>query len=62
MLNWGLALIVTQFFDQYQDFVGPAYAWWTFATFSGIGILFTFFLLPETRGKTLEEIQRGFAK
>merc|ERR1719187_331662 len=33
---------------------------WMFSGFNLIGVIFVFFLLPETKGKTLKEIQRHF--
>ena len=40
-------------------------AWGTFATFAGVTALGTVFIavvMPETKGRTLEEIERGWLK
>ncbi|XP_046383724.1 facilitated trehalose transporter Tret1-like isoform X2 [Ischnura elegans] len=53
--NWLLAFVVTKFFN---DFSGKHIAFWSFAVISFIGVLFVFFVVIETKGKSLEEIQR----
>ena len=55
--NWSFATIVILCFNDYQKAVHPYSAWWSFAfmVFLSIPVIF---LLPETKGKTLEEIQK----
>ena len=36
--------------------------YWVYAGISFLGFLFVYFLLPETKGKTLEEIEAIFNK
>lgn len=38
---------------------GVGETFWIFAGGSSLGILFTFFVVPETKGKSLEEIERS---
>ena len=56
--SWSFATIVTLFFNDYQKAVHPYSAWWSLAFVVFLSIPFVIFLLPETKGKTLEEIQK----
>lgn len=58
VLNWILAFIVTKFYSDLADSFGSYTTFWIFAVISGIGTVFVFFLVPETKGKTLDEIQK----
>ncbi|KAJ9586908.1 hypothetical protein L9F63_019499, partial [Diploptera punctata] len=58
LLNWFLAFLVTKF---YQNLVNEIHAYttfWIFAGVSALGTVLVFLFLPETKGKTMEEIQR----
>lgn len=55
--NWILAFIVTKTFVNMQEALTSAGAFWMFGSFCVFGTLFGLFLLPETKGKTPEEIQ-----
>lgn len=61
-VNWTFATIVTASFDPYEKVVKAYGAWWTFGVISALSIPFVFFLIPETRGKELEDIQEEFEK
>ena len=52
--------IVTGLYQDFELAVGAYTAWWIFAFVSFIGIFFVLLFLPETKGKTLEEIERHF--
>lgn len=52
--------IVTGLYQDFELAVGPHTAWWVFAFVSFTGIFFVLFFLPETKGKTLEEIEQHF--
>ncbi|CRL04573.1 CLUMA_CG017642, isoform A [Clunio marinus] len=56
--NWGLAFIITSTFSMISGAVGLAGTFWIFAALSILGTLFTFFLVPETKGKSINDIQR----
>jgi predicted MFS family arabinose efflux permease len=42
-------------------FIGPAYTFWIYGACSAATFLLVLWLLPETKGRTLEEIERHFA-
>ena len=46
----------------YQEAVGGYGTFWFYCCCNVIGVAGVFFLLPETKGKTLEEIERLFIK
>ena len=52
--------IITGFYQDFELAVRPYTAWWVFAFVSFIGIFFVLLFLPETKGKTLEEIEVYF--
>jgi len=39
---------------------GPASAFWTYAVMCAVCLVFVLLFVPETKGKTLEEIERSF--
>ena len=59
-LNWLFAFIITSAFDPYKSKVQAYGAWWTFCGISVLSIVFTIVLLPETKGKDLEDIEDEF--
>jgi Sugar (and other) transporter len=58
--NWGLSFIVTKTFVTMQEGLTIAGAYWLFGAFCFLGVIFTAFALPETKGKTYDEIQALF--
>ena len=58
--NWTMAFFVTEFFGPVSKEVGPAGTFWAFATVLFLVMAFTIFFIPETKGKSLEEIQQYF--
>ena len=60
-VSWAFAVIVTFSFNSYQAAVQPYGAFWTFAVFCALSFLFVLFFVPETKGKTLHEIEAHFA-
>lgn len=58
VLNWILAFIVTRFYSDLAISFGTHTTFWIFAVISAIGTVFVFFVVPETKGKTLDEIQK----
>ena len=54
--------VVTQSFSFLSVLLTPHGTYWLYASFSVVTTLFYFFFLPETRGKTLLEIQGNFKK
>jgi hypothetical protein len=49
-------------FLSYIDLVGTTGAFWTYAGIGALGIIFFLFTLPETKGKSIEDIQQMFKK
>lgn len=54
---WIIGFIITKFFGSIADALGMHYAFWIFGMFTLAAFFFVFFLLPETKGKSLQEIQ-----
>jgi len=64
-VNWGSNLIVSFTFLSYISLVTTAGAFYTFAGIAVLAWIFVFFKLPETKGKTIEEIDaqlRGISR
>jgi sugar porter (SP) family MFS transporter len=56
-LNWFAAWVVTQSFLSIVDLIGTAGAFFLFAAFCIVTLVFVRRFLPETKGKTLEQVQ-----
>lgn len=54
---WVAVYLVTQLFPILLESVGPAITFWIFGLMAGVGIIFTYLKVPETKGKTLEKIE-----
>lgn len=61
-VNWTFAFIITLGFNPYVTAVGPKFAWWTFSIMILLSVFFVLLLLPETKGRSLEEIEKHFKK
>jgi SP family myo-inositol transporter-like MFS transporter 13 len=59
--NWIMNLIVSATFLSFSDRLTPHRAFWVYAFMSGLGVIWLYFNLPETKGKSLEEITEAFA-
>ncbi|KAG5311729.1 TRET1 protein, partial [Acromyrmex insinuator] len=57
MLNWFLVFLVTKTFPAMNEGLGADVTFWIFATIMALGTVFTYFYVPETKGKTSQEIQ-----
>ncbi|XP_065074991.1 facilitated trehalose transporter Tret1-2 homolog [Ochlerotatus camptorhynchus] len=55
---WLLAFLVTKIFPNLRDGLGNAGVFWLFSCLSLLGTVFVFFVVPETKGISLAEIQR----
>ncbi|XP_054709155.1 facilitated trehalose transporter Tret1-like [Uloborus diversus] len=63
VFNCGLfAFIVMKTFIQLQDLIGSYGTFWLYSIIALIGIFFVIFLVPETKGKKLEDISKLFVK
>lgn len=59
--NWILAFIITKTFTNIRDAIGIGETFWLFSAMSVAGTVFVFFAVPETKGKSLSEIQTMLA-
>ncbi|XP_071445144.1 facilitated trehalose transporter Tret1-like [Hetaerina americana] len=57
-INWTLAFIVTLTFTSLQLSIGSDVTFWMFAGFNAAAAAFVILFLPETKGKSLEDIQK----
>jgi SP family arabinose:H+ symporter-like MFS transporter len=57
VLLWLADFIVTQTFPRLREAIGPANTFWTYAVFSLLSVVFVVTMVPETKGRTLEEIE-----
>ena len=60
LLNWTFAFIITIAFNNYVKAVTAKFAWWSFSFVMAVSIPFVLFLLPETRRRKLEDIEKMF--
>ena len=60
LVNWTTASVVVGFYLYYAEKVGAHFAWWTFSYFNLAAVIFVLVFVPETKGKTLEEIQHQY--
>lgn len=57
MSNWFFVFLVTKLFTSLVFAIHTHNTFWLFTMFSVFGTFFVLFVVPETKGKTLEEIQ-----
>ncbi|XP_066253091.1 facilitated trehalose transporter Tret1-like [Euwallacea similis] len=55
-LNWLLAFLVTNQFSNLTNYLGIGLGFIVFSIICGFGTLFVVLLVPETKGKTIEEV------
>jgi len=58
--NWGLAFVVTRSFADLSDALTPQGCYWLFAGICCVGAAFSLLVVPETKGKSLDEINALF--
>ena len=59
---WTAVYFVSQFFPMLLESIGSAFTFWIFMIMSVIAFLFVWKMVPETKGKTLEEIEQTWHK
>jgi len=59
--SWIFAFVVTKTFSNIQNAIGIGPTFWLLSGFSILGTFFVFFVVPETKGKSLSEIQEMLA-
>lgn len=57
VINWFLVFIVTKFFHTLAESIGQSNTFWFFCSQCALATVFAIFFVPETKGKTLHEIQ-----
>ncbi|XP_048199212.1 solute carrier family 2, facilitated glucose transporter member 8 isoform X1 [Perognathus longimembris pacificus] len=60
LTNWLMAFLVTKEFGSLMEVLRPYGAFWLASAFCIFSVLFTLFCVPETKGKTLEQITAHF--
>ena len=60
LFNWTLAFCVTKFFADLVAAISESYSFWVFGGITFFTFLFSLLFVPETKGKTLENIQALF--
>ena len=58
--NWCFIIISTGLFRNYQEAVKPWGVFWSFSLASICGLIYVILFIPETKGKSLEEIENKF--
>lgn len=56
---WVACFVLTFTFPILNRNLGPSGTFWIYAAICALGFVFIFFRLPETKGKTLEELETG---
>ncbi|MBL8577575.1 MAG: sugar porter family MFS transporter [Mesorhizobium sp.] len=59
-VNWGSAFLVSQFFLTLIEAIGKSTTFWLFAFFCAVGWVWVYRTVPETKGRSLEEIERSW--
>ncbi len=57
---WTACTAVSQTFPRLLETLGGAWCFWLYALTTPVAFLFVLFLVPETKGKSLEQIERQF--
>lgn len=57
-LNWFLAFLVTKFYLKLEMLIGSDVMFYIFSVICFIGTIFCYTFIPETKGKTIEQIQK----
>ncbi|XP_029296364.1 solute carrier family 2, facilitated glucose transporter member 8 [Cottoperca gobio] len=60
LTNWSMAFIVTKTFKDMMILLTSAGTFWLFASMCILNVVFTIAFIPETKGKTLEQIEAMF--
>ncbi|XP_029168640.1 facilitated trehalose transporter Tret1-like isoform X1 [Nylanderia fulva] len=58
--NWMCTFIVTKTFEDVIELIGAHGTFWLFGVIVAVGFVFVIICVPETRGRSLEEIEKRF--
>ena len=59
-VNWASNFVVSFTFLTLIEVLGPSMTFWVYALLAVASWLFAYYLVPETKGRTLEEIEHSF--
>jgi sugar porter (SP) family MFS transporter len=59
-VNWASNFVVSFTFLTLIEILGPSMTFWVYALLAVASWLFAYYLVPETKGRTLEEIEHSF--
>lgn len=59
--NWACTFLVTKTFPDIVSAIGPGCTFWIFAGFCVFSMIFIVLCVPETQGKSLQDIERNLA-
>lgn len=59
--NWTCTFVVTKTYEDFKELIGAYGTFWFFGIICAIGLIFVNVWVPETRGRSLEEIEKRFA-
>ena len=59
--NWFFSFVITKEFADLESAIHSFGAFWLFAGICLLGVAFVFYYVPETKGKSLEEIEATLA-
>ncbi|XP_033974075.1 solute carrier family 2, facilitated glucose transporter member 8 [Trematomus bernacchii] len=60
LTNWSMAFFITKTFQDMMSLLSSAGTFWLFASMCTANVIFTIAFVPETKGKTLEQIEAIF--
>ena len=60
-VNWLCAFIVVKFYVKMEESMHPYGCYWFFAACCLVSVIYVYIFMPETKGKTLEEVEELFA-
>ncbi len=58
--NWIFNLVVSITFLSLVQAIGPSWTFWLYGVLSIAAFVFSYYMVPETKGRTLEEIEQGW--
>jgi len=61
-VNWGSAILIGGFFDDYESLLRPWGTYWAFSLICLCSAIFSTLFIPETKGKSLEEVEHYFER
>jgi MFS transporter, SP family, galactose:H+ symporter len=60
--NWGFNIFVSSTYLSLISLIGIGRTYWLYGLFTILGFVFCYFYVPETKGRSLEDIEENFRK